>query len=117
MLKNKFLDELLAMMHSMRDEQTQRRKAGLPLSLCCCVVAYVLEYVYSMSMRHVERLWFICTKHLCQLLWTGSSHEDSLYYDSSFKPLCTLLNMGLHSASELGRQNVINWEVSCFELE
>ena len=101
----------------MRDHQTQRRKPGLPLSLCCSVVAYILEYVDSMSLKHIERLWFICTKQLCQLLWTGSSNEDSLYFDSNFQPLCTLLKLGLHSASRLGQHNVADWEEKIYGVQ
>lgn len=101
----------------MRNQQTQRRKPGLPLSLCCSIVAYILEYVDSMSLRHIERLWFICTKQLCQLLWTGSSNEDSLYFDANFQPLCTLLRLGLHSASSLGKQNVSDWEEKIYGVQ
>lgn len=100
----------------MRDPHTQRRKPGLPLSLCCCVVAFVLELLDSMSLRQIEKLWFICTKHLCQLFYTGSSYDDSLYFDPSFPPLCTLLELALHAANSIGKENIYKWEVSCLNF-
>jgi len=102
-----FLNELLKTMEGMRKPQGPRKRV-LPLSLCCLLVSYVLDYAEHMSMPQIEKLWTICTKIHTQLLWLGSDdgEQESIYSNLDFKPLCCLLQLGVQIAGVLGRQRL-----------
>lgn len=94
-----FIANLITMMSRMRNIPTMKKRLPLPLSLCSCIVAQVLEYLEFMTEKQVRRFRKIVIKHLKILLWSGSSPSDSVYYDPDFRPLWLLLELALKATN------------------